>query len=194
METTVSAESGSVPDDARLPRDAVPEAIASYGAIIDGNRALLTSAARHAVEGHAEFTKTMTTLSSGALVLSISVVQLMAARVATAQLAGLLPIAWMSFGIIIVLVGFRVIWLQHAQSFEINYASARSDLETKVRSLPTQSELETFIDEQIAPQFDAASRTAEYHTKLNRSQTFSVWLFTIGMTSLLAFAVVNLPR
>ena len=188
------SDHGPDPYETRLPREAVAEALSTYGAIIDNNRNLLSSAAQHAVDGQTEFTKTMMTLSSSALVLSISIVQLMAARMASAHFAVLLPIAWILFGIIIVLVGFRTIWLQHAQSFDVNYASARADLESKVRSLPTPSELTSFIDEHIAPQFDAAARTVVFHTKLDRSQTASVWMFTIGMIALLAFAIANLPR
>ena len=68
----MTAPSKPSESEPRLARERVPEAIASYNASIDARNAILDAAVRPAVDGQAEFTRSITTLASAALLLSVS--------------------------------------------------------------------------------------------------------------------------
>lgn len=178
----------------RLPRESVNDAIASYDVIIDANLTRLAAAVKPVIEGQIEFTKSMTTLSTWALLLSTSLSQFAIPRLTHPRLLVLLPLAFADFGAIVVLAALRVKWVQDAQLGPVIIEGARADLDTAIRSLPTERELARSVDEKVAPAYDQAFAVAmRNHKRLSRSQAVCSGLLAAGLVALTIFASVNLP-
>jgi hypothetical protein len=79
-------------------------------------------------EGSAELARLFITLSGGALVATISIVQLISERLPTATLGWLLPASWILFGLTIVASIFSLGAVTGFRSLELEALSARSRL------------------------------------------------------------------
>jgi hypothetical protein len=183
------------PDGSRLPPEAVAEALSSYGAIITEHRDNLEATLKPWSDAQADFTKTITTLASGSLVLSVSVAQLVLPRIARPRAISMLAASWIMLTVVILIATLRTLWLQRTQLYGIRLEALRIDVRTRVRSRPTKPELEAMLPEMIAPQLDVASRDAtQHHILLIHSQAAAIIGFAIAMASLVGFAVANLGR
>lgn len=172
-------------------KPSIREAIESNDAIVDRVIAQLDRATRPMMDGQPEFTRLMTTLSSGALVLSISLVQLTGPRIQTPRVTWTIPCAWILFGAVVALAAFRVKWVQEAQSFFAILEGVRTDIASQVQSEQTIDH--EYFDRVIDAAMKNASTVSMKHIRyLDRSQTAMAWMFAIGILELLAFAIANL--
>ena len=146
-------------------------------------------------EGQAEFGKALITLSSSSLVLSISVVQLLADKIDHPHGVWLLPTAWILFGITVVAGALRHSWSGQVRSFRIRMENERGEMRKQVARLDLNAP-------DVAEKFDAILIDAYNRATGDPGKAGNVyqgltqamfWSFALGLTGLLTFAIINLP-
>jgi hypothetical protein len=154
----------------------------------------LDKATRAFWEGQASFGRSVTTLSSAALVLSVSVAQFLIGTSAVTRWNILLPIAWVSFGIAIVLGAGHHAWAGGAQMGRFQIEMRRGKIRKKVAEIDVDAE-------DASDRFDAvlveAFREAENETKeqlqsYRHRSLIMFWSFAAGVALLVTFVIRNL--
>src|SRR5712675_2888361 len=92
-------------------------------------------------ESQTELGKTLMSLASGALVLSISVVQFLADKIKQPHWASLLPGAWILFALTVMLGASRQAWLGRARSVRAYFEPQRSDIRAKLWELKESEDI-----------------------------------------------------
>jgi hypothetical protein len=145
-------------------------------------------------EGQAEFGRSVTKLSSAALILSVSVAQFFILKAAVTTWNILLPTAWILFGIAIILGAGHHSWLGAANLGRLHFELKRSQIRAAVAVLDLDAT-------DLSAQFDAilmgAAKEAETET-VGHLKTYKwrslvmFWSFAIGVGLLVTFAIRNL--
>ncbi len=146
-------------------------------------------------ESQFQMGRTLVTLASSALVLSISVIQLLPKTIATPRSVWALLAAWVLFGLTVLVGAARQGWAGAAQSLRIRIENQRADLREKVGELSMDDEdLSDKFDAILNQTFEAAQvepmKAIKIHDALNQVM---FWSFTFGLGGLLFFAIRNLP-
>jgi hypothetical protein len=146
-------------------------------------------------ESQFQMGKTLITLASSALILSISVIQVFANKVTTPKGGWVLITAWVLFAVTVVTGAARQSWAGSARSLRIQLEGKRKDLRTKVGDLSLDDEdLGDKFDAILEEAFTGANALPEKAVKVhNALNQVMFWAFTLGLGGLLVFAVLNLP-
>jgi hypothetical protein len=176
------------PSDAQLLR----EALDAVDGPINETLEAIGKSVGPVLAAEGEFTKTITTLATGALIVSISIAQLVFPRSTHLRWPLLLFAAWVALGLTIVLAAFRVWWLRDASDYVARIEGARADVHAFVRKRPTQQEMSDYIDTELDRAYtEAAGAAMSNHKKLDRSMKASAWIFAAAMGMLITFAIAN---
>lgn len=144
---------------------------------------------------HAQFElgKMLLALASGALVLSISVTQLLVTQGAHPQWGLLLPLSWVLFAITILAAAVRQSWAGTAQGLRVWIEQRRADVRGKVAALRPGPDFGDRFDAVLAEVFNHAIVKSDRAIKIhNRTTWIMFWSFALGMLALLVFAIRNL--
>lgn len=145
-------------------------------------------------ESQIELGKSLTSLASGALVLSISIAQFFADKIKHPTWIWLLPTAWVLFGLTVMLGASRQGWLGRARSFRAFVEPQRSEIRAKLWQLAESDELGAQVDAILIPAFEKAEEQPKRGIKIfDRLTVAMYWSFAIGLICLLTFAIRNLP-
>jgi len=145
-------------------------------------------------ESQIELGKTLMSLASGALVLSISVVQFLADKIKQPHWTWLLPAAWVLFALTAMLGASRQGWLGRARSLRANLEPQRSDIRAKLWKLKESEDIWNQVDAILLPAFEKAEVQPKHGIKIFDRLTLAMyWSFAIGLVFLLTFAIRNLP-
>jgi hypothetical protein len=143
---------------------------------------------------NSEVGKTLITLASGALVLSVSVAQVFADKVGQLTWTWLLPASWILFALTVLMGASRQAWSAQAQSFRARLEGRRQAILTRLWSMPPSSDLGSSIDaivqEELSDADSAPRRALLIHDRLGAGMYFA---FAAGLISLMTFAIRNLP-
>lgn len=154
----------------------------------------LDAAHRPLWESQIELGKTLMSLASGALVLSISVAQFFVNKIKHPELPWLLPMAWILFALTVMIGASRQGWLGKARSLRANFEPQRSEIRAKLWELEASDELGNQVDAIILPAFEKAELTPTQGIKMFDRLTIAMyWSFAFGLVALLTFAIRNLP-
>jgi hypothetical protein len=139
--------------------------------------------------------RTLITLASSALVLSISVVQLLAGKITNPRWGWLLPVSWILFGVTVLAGAVRQGWTGAARSLRYHVEKRRGDMRSKVAALSLDDpQLPKKFDEILAQSMQDAGiepeKSIKIHDALNQVM---FWSLTLGLASLIAFAIRNRP-
>jgi hypothetical protein len=139
--------------------------------------------------------KTLITLASSALVLSISLIHLLADKITHPTSTWLLPLSWFLFAITVLAGTARHGWAGAARSFRARLEGRRGAMRTRVMGLSSN-------DPQLSEKFDAVlddemraanvdpAKGVRVHDVLNHVM---FWSFALGLAALLVFALRNSP-
>lgn len=143
-----------------------------------------------ATPGLIEMTKSLVTLSAGAIVFTFTLVQLAADSLETPGWPWLLPASWIFFTLTI-LGGVLLHGLMaRARAYRVDLEANREDIEEAIRKLP----FDEHFDQRVRKLFDDVLRTAERAGGLYDWIIYAVYVtFGGGIVSLVAFAIKNLP-
>jgi hypothetical protein len=146
-------------------------------------------------EGQAEFGRALITLSSSSLVLSISVVQLLADKIENPQGVWLLPAAWILFGTTVMAGALRHSWSSQARSFRMRFENERGEMRKQVARLDlTAPDLPERFDAILVDAYSRATAEPAKAGNVHQGLTQAMfWSFALGLTGLLTFAILNLP-
>jgi len=140
--------------------------------------------------------KTLITLSSGALIFSISVIQFFGNSAANLYWLWSLPTSWILFCISILVGIIRLSWTSVARSSRVNVEVQRGDIRSKLWELNAN-------DPDFPNKFDGILENAleKAHEKSNKAiklvDRLSYAMFTtfaLGIIFLATFAIVNIPN
>lgn len=141
-----------------------------------------------------EVGKTLITLSSGALVLSVSVVQLLTGKLTTPSAGWLLPASWILFSLVAVMGASRQAWSSRAQSFRIRLEARRQTILIRLLELPRDTDIATAFDTIIQEELEEADAIPKAALKVHdRLGTAMYFGFAFGLAALVTFAILNLP-
>ena len=145
-------------------------------------------------ENQTHLGRSVVTLASSALVLSISVFQLPQTE-QTPQVvwAPLLFTAWCLFALAILLGAARYGWAAKGQTFRIKLELDRGTIRNKVAALDWSSpditeQIDSALEEWTRPAWDESKKAIDVHDALIGIMYFS---FAFGLVALLVFAVAN---
>ena len=145
-------------------------------------------------EGQAEMARTLITLSGGALVLTVSVVQFLAGRLPEPAWIWLVPASWICFGISVVTGVLRHGWSSHARSFRARFEYSRGLLQESLRALPFDQDWGNKAEAAVIQALDAANVEPAKAIKVHDALIISSgWAFIFGLVFLVTFAIRNLP-
>lgn len=145
-------------------------------------------------EGQSEMARTLITLSGGALVLTVSMIQFLAERLPEPAWTWLVPASWICFGISVIAGVLRHGWSSHARSHRARFEYSRGSLRLLLRDLPIDADWGDKADAAIVQAFDAANVEPEKAMKVHdRLIISSGWSFIFGLVFLVIFAIRNLP-
>jgi hypothetical protein len=145
-------------------------------------------------ESQVELGKSLMSLASGALVLSISVVQFLADKIKQPHWTWLLTAAWILFALTVLLGASRQAWLGTARSVRANFEPQRSEIRAKLWELKESDDIWNQVDAILTPAFEKAQVQPAHGIKVFGRLTLAMyWSFAIGLIFLLAFAIRNLP-
>ncbi len=145
-------------------------------------------------EASHEMGRTLVTLASSSLVLSIAVVQFLAGKLQHPIHGWLLPAAWILLGLTVVLGALRFSLLTNIKMFRGRMLKARNTVRQEVMGLDNNPGHLLKFDQIIARAVDEAA-----DLPIQSSQAFAItgvamfWSFTLGLGALLGFAIANLP-
>ena len=145
-------------------------------------------------EAQAELGRTLISLSSGALVLSITLVQFFADRITDPAWAWALPLSWILFALTVLLGAVRFAWGGQARSWRIYCEAKRSHIRMQIAALEPGPELSDQFDNILATTLDNATgeslRAVRIYDRLTKVMVFA---FAFALIALLIFALKNLP-
>ena len=145
-------------------------------------------------DGQAAFGRNVTTLSSAALILSVSVAQFLIGKSAVTSWNVLLPISWVLFAIALILGAGHHAWAGAAQLGRLHFEMKR----TKIRAEVAEIDLDA---DDVSDRFDAIlfaafkeaeSETTKHIRTYNRRSLVMFWSFACGIGVLIAFVIRNL--
>lgn len=142
-------------------------------------------------EGNVESFRTVTTMSGGALIASISVVQFLASKLSNPSSGWLLPTSWVLFALTIVGAAYAHGALTGMRTFQLRALQARQ----------TEGEKAARGEIQLTSYEDWATHVLSIaHTKIDDARKqhdfvrgVSGWAFILGFVTLIGFAIRNLP-
>lgn len=144
-------------------------------------------------EGDRELTKTLLSLSTAAIVLSVGLAQFLVGRGDEFAATRMLPFSWGGFLIAIVAATGRIIQSGAANSLRIGVERERYDLRLKLHDATEENAVAVYeqaLDDARGRAWDNTERgIASY----NRIGLLMIAGFLAGMFCLLAFASSNLP-
>ena len=144
-------------------------------------------------EGQTEMARTLITLSGGARVVTVSVVQFLAQRLPEPAWLWLVPASWICFGVSVVTGVIRHGWSSHARSFRLHFEYSRGSLREFLRELPIDQQWEDKAEAAMIQAFDAANVEPMKAIKIHDAlMSISAWSFIFGLTFLVTFAIRNL--
>lgn len=141
-----------------------------------------------------EMAKTFVALSSGALVLTVSLAQFLADRLPHPGWGWLLASSWVCFGIAVITGVIRHGWAAAAQSYRARFEPSRGELRAALIKLPRDEHFTEAAEGLIAAALQRANIEPAEATRIHDQLiTTSGWAFIIGVVLLTAFAIHNLP-
>lgn len=145
-------------------------------------------------EGQAEYGRSVTKLSSAALILSVSVAQFFILKGAGTTWNLLLPTAWILFGIAIILGAGHHSWLGAANLGRLRIELKRSQIRAAVAALDLDAtDLSDRFDAILKDAFKEAETETQEHLKTYKWRSLVMfWSFAIGVGLLVTFAIRNL--
>lgn len=146
-------------------------------------------------QGQLESIRSIVTLSSSALILSVTLAQFLAGRIAQPRSTWLLPAAWILFLIALVVGGGNFSWLGAARTVRARFELKRGSIREGLRALdPDSDDFADKVDDIIVGALnDASTEAAEHHTTYVQRFHIMYWSFVLGLLGLIGFAVRNLP-
>src|SRR5687768_10141859 len=90
-------------------------------------------------EGQAEYGRNVTTLSSAAIVASVSLAQFLIGRGVTTHWTILLPIAWVLFALALILGATHHAFLGYARMFRLRFEMKRGQMRSEVAALDSNA-------------------------------------------------------
>lgn len=145
-------------------------------------------------EGQTEVSKTLVVLGSGALVISVSLVQLLADRGSQPVVPWLLPISWILFGSTVVLGVSRIGWSSHARTVRLLLEVKRGDIRKQIAALQPGPDFAERFDQVLERAFEEASIHPQKAIKIYDRLTSAMGLsWLLGLAALLGFGIANLP-
>lgn len=145
-------------------------------------------------ESQAEIGKNLVSLASGSLVISITWVQFLATKVPHPRWAGLLVVAWILFGLTVLLAASRQGWSGRARTFRLRFEEQRGDLRAEVAAIDDAGGTSEDIDAAIGKAIARASVSPAKAVRIyNGISHVMLWSFTAGLICLLTFALTNPP-
>ncbi len=161
---------------------------------LDESLARLEEGLRSVYEAQAELGRTLITLASGALVLSVSVVQFLSEKGYSPHWTWLLPTAWILFGLTVLVGASRQGWLGTARSMRWRLEAQRGEIRERMAALQHTSDLSKNFDDVIVGALESAAVEPDNAaTVFNRLTVAMYWFFALGLIALLVFAIRNLP-
>ncbi len=150
----------------------------------------LNSALDFATPGLVEMTKSRVTLSAGAIVLTFTLVQLVVDGVESPGWPWLLPASWVFFTLT-VLGGVSLHGLMaRARAYRVDLEVGRDDLEEAIRKLPIDEHFGEKLEKLIDNMVRTAYRAGKWY---DRIIDLVYVTFSVGIVSLVLFAIKNLP-
>jgi hypothetical protein len=145
-------------------------------------------------EAQAEMGRTLIALSSGAIVVSVSVTQLFMTKVTGLHWAWLLPTAWILFGISVLAGVSRQGWTGSARAFRAYLEQKRAEIRQQLWNLDPGPDFPDRVDKILEAAMNDANvepgKAIKVHGALNQ---VVFWTFAGGLAGLVAFAIKNLP-
>ena len=146
-------------------------------------------------ESQFQMGRTLITLASSALILSISVIQVFADKVTHPRDGWVLVVAWVLFAVTVVTGAARQSWAGSARSLRIQLEGKRAELRKKIGDLSLDDgdlgdKFDAVLEEAFAGANVLPEKAVKVHNVLNQVM---FWAFTLGLGGLLLFAVRNLP-
>jgi hypothetical protein len=141
------------------------------------------------LESSSEVSKTIISVSGGALVATISVVQFLAEKIQDPRFPALLPISWLLFGLSI----FLAIYMQYAigRFRSLIYHVTEARLKVFNQKKNGKLEDENQFDEELNRVTLTAMKSLDVDYKFSSILAFSS--FVAAFTALIAFAIINIP-
>ena len=144
-------------------------------------------------ESQLEVGKTLVTLASSALVLTISAAQFYTEKVKNPQWGWMVPFAWFLFALTVLLGASRHAVLGRARSMRLFLESSRGDIRAQLWALTPEDKAERF-DEILREAMQKANvYPAESFKLFERLTAIMYFAFALGLIALLCFATRNLP-
>jgi hypothetical protein len=144
-------------------------------------------------ESQLEVGKTLVTLASTALVLSISAAQFYTEKVKDPHWGWMVPFAWFLFALTVLLGASRHAVLGRARSMRLFLEGSRGDIRAQLWALKPKDGTERF-DEIL---HDALKKANDYPSQsfklFERITAIMYFAFAFGLIALLCFATRNLP-
>jgi len=145
-------------------------------------------------EGHKDSGQNLISLSSGALVLSMTAVQFVGSSGRHIEWRWLLFLAWSAFMITIVCGIIRFNWTGRAQAAPLLAENARAEILAEVKLLKSNPLLLQQIDEIVVRRLKEAVKPSDQAIEVLDNLTLvMLLLFTVGLLLLGVFAALNLP-
>lgn len=145
-------------------------------------------------ESQADVGRTLVTLASGSLVISITWVQFLVTKVPHPEWRLLLITSWSLFALTVILAAARQGWSGRARSYRLGFERRRGDLRAVIARIDAAGGGSDEIDAAIATVVEEANRYPASAVRVyNGISHVMFWSFAIGLISLLGFALRNLP-
>jgi hypothetical protein len=146
-------------------------------------------------QGQTESIKSIITLASSALVLSITVAQFLTGRTAHMHTTWLLPTAWALFVVSLVIGGGNFSWLAATRVGRARFELQRGGVRGKLRELDADEPgLAAKVDDILTEALNEAwVEVADRHKTYVWRFHIMYWSFVLGLIALVVFAVRNLP-
>ena len=145
-------------------------------------------------EAQADMGRTLITLSSGAIVLSVSVTQLLMGKVSGLHWTWLLPTAWILFAVSVLGGISRHGWTGEARALRAYLEQKRSEIRAALWKLEPGPDFGDRVDQILEKAMNDANLEPTKAIKVHGGLTQLVfWTFAAGLGALIAFAIKNLP-
>jgi hypothetical protein len=160
---------------------------------LDDTLRRLDESTRPIWESQLEVGKTLVTLASTALVLSISATQFYAEKVKNPHWGWMVPVAWFLFALTVVLGASRHAVLGRARSMRVFLEASRGGIRDQLWALTPDDRAERF-DEILQGALEKANEyPSESFRYFERLTAIMYFAFAFGLVALLCFATRNLP-
>lgn len=160
---------------------------------LDDTLRRLEEGARPVWESQLELGKTLITLASTTLVLSISAAQFYTEKVKNPHWGWLVPFAWFLFALTVLLGASRYGVLGRARSMRIILESNRGAIRAQLWALKPEDAAERFDEIVVGALAKANKYPSTNLTYFDRITAIMYFAFAFGLLALLCFATRNLP-